>query len=289
MAMRLLTALAALICAFSVWAMPAPADTAGCPLRPVLSAYTLEYGTARAADTYLTPLHYKGTHWALGYERMQAPRFDPRRWVTQLDARLQLDRTLNPARNAAMLGADINLAYTASWRLPRTLVPGLTLAFGGGPSITAGALALMRNGNNPVSARGAVTLDARATAAYSCMPLRVPVTLRWQVSTPLTGVFFSPDYGQLYYEIWLGERAGLVRGAWWGNYFGLDNYVTADIRLSGTALRVGYRGTLVSTSTRGIVTRSLNHAVVLGVAVEWLSLSPRTKLDKSIISPLYPR
>lgn len=287
--MRALVVLAALMCALCAAAMPAPADSAVRPLRPVLSAFTVEYGSARAADTYLTPLHYKGAHWALGYERMQAPRFDPQRCITQLDGRLQLDRTLNPARNSAMLGADIKLAYTVSWRMPRALTPGLTLAFGGGPSLTAGALALMRNGNNPVSARGAVTLDARATADYSFRPLQVPVTVRWQVSTPLTGVFFSPDYGQLYYEIWLGERAGLVRGAWWGNYFGLDNYVSADIRLGGTALRVGYRGTLLSTSTRGIVTRSFNHAVVLGVAVEWLSLSPRTKMNTPTIWPLYAR
>ena len=49
--------------------------------RPVVSAYTLEAGTAHIAQTYLSPLRYSGPMLALSYERMQAMRFDPERWV----------------------------------------------------------------------------------------------------------------------------------------------------------------------------------------------------------------
>ncbi len=56
--------------------------------RPVVSAYTLEAGTAHIAQTYLSPLRYSGPMLALSYERMQAMRFDPERWVMRLSGRL---------------------------------------------------------------------------------------------------------------------------------------------------------------------------------------------------------
>ena len=54
--------------------------------RPVLSSYTVEAGSAHLVETYLSPLKYSGWGTALGYERMQAMRFDPENWVMNLGA-----------------------------------------------------------------------------------------------------------------------------------------------------------------------------------------------------------
>ncbi len=113
------------------------------------------------------------------------------------------------------------------------------------------------------------------------------MVFRYEVSLPVTGAFFAPDYGQLYYEIWLGERSGLCRAAWWGNYFDMDNLLTADLRLGGTTLRLGYRNHIISTKASDIVSRRITHAFVIGIATEWLSLSPRYRQDVPIVSPLY--
>lgn len=56
------------------------------PLRPVMSAYMIEGGGARLVNTYLTPLKYSGWSAAFNYERMQAMKFSPDRWVMQLRA-----------------------------------------------------------------------------------------------------------------------------------------------------------------------------------------------------------
>ena len=61
-------------------------------LRPVTSSYTYEIGGATLANTYLTPLKYKGWDMALNYERMQAMKFNPEKWVMRLTAGIDLNR-----------------------------------------------------------------------------------------------------------------------------------------------------------------------------------------------------
>jgi hypothetical protein len=262
------------------------------PLRPVLSAYTVEVGASRIADTYLTPVRYSGLHTALHYERMQAMKFNPRNWVMQLDFQINGDRDKNFAKNATMWYLDVN----ARWGMMRrwtgvAALPRLTLGIGPSTDINLGALYLSRNGNNPVAAKAAWTVNVSGYAAYDVRIGRLPVTLRYQATLPAVGAFFAPDYGELYYEIWLGNRSNLAHAAWWGNYFKLDNYLTADLHFGGTSLRIGYHNNILSTKVSGIVSERITHSVSIGVTTEWLSLSLSRKKkvsDKAeIISPLY--
>ncbi len=245
-------------------------------LRPVFAAYTVEAGSAHLADTYLTPLKYSGWHAGLDYNRYQAMKFSPDKWAMQLHANLSVDRTDNPSGNATMWSAMLSLEWgmMRRWR-PVAALPSLTLALGGSTGVQAGCLYNDRNGNNPASAKGAWTLNVTGYAAYDVNIGRLPVTFMYQPTLPVTGVFFAPDYGELYYEIYLGNRKGLVHGAWWGNYFRLDNLLTADLHLGSTSLRVGYKCNLFSSKVNHTVTHIYNHALVIGVSGEWLSYDPR--------------
>ncbi len=277
--LRAMFALAILACGASMHAQ----DTTLRPLRPVYSAYMLQGGTGHLSDTYLTPLHYDGWHAGFEYERTQAMRFKPDRWIMQLVIGLDGDVTQNPARNGKMY----NLAISGSWRMMhRWRLPyGITAGLGPGVSLNAGALYSPRNGNNPASAKAAFTVDAVGYAAYSRSVWRVPVTFRYQATLPVTGVFFAPEYAQLYYQIYLGDRDHLVHGAWWGNYFSLDNLVSADLHFGATTLRIGYRGQIFSSKANNIVSNNFSHSFVLGICTEWLSLRPGRKLpDARIIS-----
>lgn len=259
------------------------------PLWPVTAAYTLEAGSSHLSDTYLTPLKYSGQSFALGYERMQAMAFSPERWVMQLSGRLGLDRALNPARNATMWDLGLELRWGMMHRWDISGVDGLRLYGGGATVLEAGALYLSRNGNNPVSARASWTVGLTGAAVYNFRISRLPVCLRYQPMLPVTGAFFSPDYGELYYEIYLGNHSGLAHAAWFGNYFRLDNLLTADLRLGSTNLRLGYRADVMSTKVNNIVTRRVTHSFVIGVSGEWLSLprSGRISDNAKIISALY--
>lgn len=256
-------------------------------LRPVFAAYTAEAGSSHLADTYLTPLKYSGWHVGLDYVRYQAMGFDPEGWTMRLHGNLGADRTKNPAGNATMW----NFMLTLDWGMMRKFRPagGLTLAAGGSTGIQAGCLYNERNGNNPASAKGAWTVNLTGYAAYRCNVGRLPVTLMYQATLPVTGVFFSPDYGELYYEIYLGNRSGLAHCAWWGNYFSLDNLVTADLHFGSTSLRLGYRGNIFSSKVNNIVTHIYDHSFVIGVSGEWLSFNPRRPHSSKAkaVSPIY--
>ena len=256
--------------------------------RPVLSAYTLELGSAHIAETYLSPLKYSGWSSALNYERMQAMRFSPERWVMRLRGRLHLARTHNPARNASMwdLGLDLGWGMMHRWRFGE----GWTVMAGGSTNIDGGVIYNPRNGNNPAAAKISWTVNASGALVYNGRMVRLPFCARYQAELPLTGIFFSPEYGELYYEIYLGNHRGLVRGAWPGNFFRLDNLATIDLRFGRTILRLGYRCDIFSGKASHIVTRRITHTAVVGVASEWLSLSakPSGSLSEAkIISALY--
>lgn len=257
-------------------------------VRPVLSSYTIDIGSAHIADTYLSPLRHSG--WALGinYERMQAMRFDPERWVMQLQGRAAIERTLNiPARNSLMWDIDFRIGWGMMRRF--RVAEGWSLYAGGSTDLNAGAIYKPRNSNNPVAAKASWTVNALGAVAFNTRILRVPVCFRYQAELPLTGIFFSPDYGELYYEIYLGNHSGLVHAAWPGNFIRLNNLLTADLRFGGTTLRVGYANTVFSTKISDIVTRRISHRFVVGIATEWLSLSATKHLPEKarIISALY--
>lgn len=277
-----------LIKALVLAAVCAVGAAAQSPLRPVLSAYTVEAGTAHTAETYLSPLRYSGTAFALGYERMQAMRFDPERWVMRLDGRLAMARTLsNPTRNASMWNLDLR----AAWGMMRRFrFDRWSVYAGGGTGIDAGVFYAPRNSNNPAAAKASWTINAIAGASFNTNLWKVPVCFRYLAELPLTGIFFSPQYGELYYEIYLGNHKGLVRGAWPGNFFRLGNLLTADLRFGRTIVRVGYRCGISSVKASDIVTRRIEHTAVVGFASEWISLPSRRDAalsEAKIISALY--
>lgn len=256
------------------------------PLRPVTAAYTFEIGSSKITDTYLTPLRYTG--WTVGfqYERMQAMKFNPDKWVMRLTAGIELDKTENPARNASMwyLGVDFSWGMTHRWKLPQNIA----VAVGGSTSVDLGCLYSSRNGNNPASAKAAWTVNLTGYATWNVKLWNLPITLRYQPTIPVTGVFFSPDYGELYYEIYLGNEEGLAHVAWWGNYFVMENLLTADLHLSDTCLRIGYRNNVLSTEVNNITSQMVTHNFVLGLSGEWLNISSRKGIrDARIISALY--
>lgn len=246
-------------------------------IRPVQSAYTVGIGGANMADTYLSPIKYAGWSLGLTYERMQAMKFAPEKWVMRLTADIHLNRTLNQVGNATMWYAGAMF----DWGMMRrhNVTPDIILGYGGSASLTAGCLYSMRNGNNPASAKAALTVNLTGFAAWNTKIGRVPLTLTYQPVLPVTGVFFSPDYGELYYEIFLGNHKGLAHAAWWGNYFSLRNRLTADFHFGATSLRIGYAADILSTKVNNITSRIITNEAIIGISGEWISLDPSKKIS----------
>ena len=256
-------------------------------IRPVTSAYTIEAGSAKITDTYLSPLKYTGETFAFGYERFQAMKFNPEKWIMQLRIYAGLDYTESPAQNVNMWGFGLS----ASWDMMRryTVTDGLKLAAGGITSLNLGALYSTRNGNNPTSAKASWNVGLTGMATYSLKIKSLPITLRYQPTLPLAGTFFATEYDQLYYEIYRGDTKGIMHFSHPFNYFQFDNVLTADIRFGSTALRIGYHGIITSTKAHHIVCNMSTHSLFIGISGEWISLHSSKKItdDTKIISAYY--
>lgn len=257
------------LCVLSVAAVLSNAQNAPDSVAPppfpevtnVTNVYSLLYGSAHRADTYLTPLHYDGTASGVAYEHAYAMKTKPLVWT--LDVSLEADRTMNPVRNATMLGIEFRSSWTLerSWRVADRFDFGV----GGAAAMCVGALYLNRNGNNPVAANASFTIDAAASARYRLMLGRIPVIASYRASLPVFGVMFTPEYGQLYYEIYIGERKGLFGPAYWGRYFALDQLLSLDLKLGPKWLRLGYLPQIVSTRVNHITARRIDHLFVVGI------------------------
>lgn len=276
--------LAAVAFLFPFWGMVHAAE----PLRPVAAYYTFEAGSSSMTDTYLSPLTFRGWHFGIGYERRQAMKFDPERWVMHLGGRLAADRGLSSARSRVMWGGHIDLSWGMErrWQLP---VDGVAISLGGQLGADFGVLYIDRGGNNPASAKGAVTLDLTAGISWRTKLGCFPVALSYRPSLPLAGVFFAPDYDELYYEIYLGNHGGLAHFATTFNRFAMTNYVTADLTFGNTIVRVGYRSTILSSDVNHVTTNWHTNQFVIGVGGEWLNLGNARCLsdDARVISATY--
>lgn len=231
--------------------------------RSVRSVYAIEWGSASIVDTYLSPLRYSGSRIALSgfWEKNLSRR--PDRWSMAFDASIAGDRTLNPAGNTRMFAADARFDWGMSLR--HSFPCRLTLAAGTSAGINAGIVYLPRNGNNPASVKADMRISLTASASWRCRLGKLPVVVRDAVRLPSLSVFFSPQFGETYYEIYLGNRHGLAHCGWWGNHFDIDNLLSADLGLGRTALRLGYRFEARTSMVCHINTRIFSHSLVIGV------------------------
>lgn len=252
------------------------------PLRPVASAWTAEVGTSHLADTYLSPVKYSGLHFGLAYGRMQAMK---RTTLAQgWNVSLGFDRALNPAGNAAMLCLDLEGGWRLMrrWRLPY----GFSAGIGGYVGVRAGVLYLSRNGNNPAQALASATVGPEGYAQWSGRLGRLPLSVRWQASVPLAGAFFCPDYGELYYEIALGNRRNLAHFAWPANYRRLKSLLSVDLHLGKSTLRLGYGLEAMSTHANHITSRRITHSAVIGVVCDFITINSQ-KHDRQTVTAYY--
>ena len=240
--------------------------------RVLQTTYSVEFGGEHAFNTYLSPLVQTGWTLSLAGE-WSRPMGHSKSWRQEVEARARLGIMTNPAGNAYMDDVQADL----SWRAIRSFTPvsGLTLGIGVGALLEGGALYMPRNSNNPVAARAYMGTTLEGRAAYSFRLWGKCFRLLESVSLPTIGIFFSPHFGQSYYEIYLGERDGLVRCGWWGNRFAVNNHIAVEIPVCSTRLRLGYRFEAANCIASGIDTRITTHAFTLGITTDWLNVTRR--------------
>lgn len=253
-------------------------------VRPVSSAWMAEVGTSHLANTYLSSERYAGQRYGLNYSRLQAMKGKLDRCIQGWDVGIAFDHAKNRTGNAKLLSATISGAWRMLYR--RHLPLGFQAGIGGYGSAELGAQYLGRNSNNPAQALAAVSVGPEVFAQWAGKIGRQPLAVRWQVSSPLIGAFFCQDYGELYYEIQLGNRRDLIHCAWPGSRRAVKSLLSADLNFGRCTLRIGYRFDALSQRANNITIRTISHCAIIGVVCDLVTINPRNRNEK-LLPALY--
>lgn len=231
--------------------------------RPVTSVYALEIGYARAFSTYLSPLGYEGTDYALEGTWTK----DFQRWsdrcMMRFEGGIDVQNLLNPSKNGRMLNLTGRFGWGLLWQT--RFARNFHATAGPMLDIYGGAMYLPRNGNNPVTALGSAGFDIAGSLSWEGKWGRLPVRIADEIRIPSISAFFCPGYGESYYEIYLGNHKDLVHAGWWGNAFGIDNLLSLRLKLGRTGLQVGYRFDVRRFKANNLDTQLMRHVFHIGV------------------------
>ncbi len=257
------------------------AQEAGLPL-PVNKATLVGVGHINLYDTYLSPLEYTG--WAVRVlnERTKQLSWFDKRFTSQQTIELEFASTESSAKNVNQYW----LLFAYSWGGHYKLYNDEKFRFSAGAiwNTSAGVLYNERNSNNPASARAYSNINLSAIGFYRYRDF----TFRWQLDTPVSGILFSPHYGQSYYEISLGNSVGVANFASLHNQRALRNYMTVDFPVDRLTLRIGYLGSFYQTKIHSLQTHTYSNSFVIGIVSESLNLSGnKLKRNKHIKSSYY--
>ncbi|MCH5229536.1 MAG: DUF3316 domain-containing protein [Muribaculaceae bacterium] len=254
--------------------------------RPVTGYYNLGIGRTSVKATYLSPLTYTGPEISLTGSWSKAMPFNPENAVMEFDANASFCNLLNPAQTARMVGLYAGFSWDMAWR--KRLPFDFQITAGGGADIKGGAYYLLRNSNNPVQALANISLTVVGSASKHFILGKLPVLITDRVKIPSLGVFFCPQYGETYYEIYLGNHKGLAHTGWWGNNFCIDNLLSVTLDFGRTALSLGYRFEAYTQWANNLNTKIFTNSFVIGVVPGGIGLKkPIRKTQEQVIYSLY--
>lgn len=249
---------------------------------PVNQSTLIGIGKAYLEDSYLSPIKYEGIAISLLHDRIKASRKYGSNILIQNQFRIQTAITKNPTLSSSEYWGNLN--YNLNIFYPLIDSGKLRLYGGGGTEALFGGIYNVRNTNNPGSLKTYINLNLSSMVLYKLRNL----SLRWQLSTPFAGMFFSPEYGHSYYEIFtLGNDKGTVHFGSFHNQLALRSYFTVDIPFKNLTIRTGYLWDYYATDVNELITRTNAHQFMLGLAFESLYVGGKRAQDKSIIKSVY--
>ena len=243
--------------------------------RPVAGCYGFQIGENRVLSTYLSPLRFHGTYFGVYGQWGKALPSNSERVIMNFRTSANFGNLYNPANTALMTGVDINASWGISWR--KRFSNNLQFTAGGIGELEGGAFYLTRNSNNPVCALAALRVLGDLSLSYHFNIGRLPVLISDNCTLPLFGLFFSPQYGETYYEIYLGNRSNLLHPGWWGSDFRISNHLAFTLDFGKTAMELGYRFTFHNQYAENLTLRTLSHQFTIGIIPNGIGLKNRKK------------
>ncbi|MBR5653439.1 MAG: DUF3316 domain-containing protein [Prevotella sp.] len=242
------------------WTVPLCAQSSAS--REVENVQMLGIGHISTLDTYLSPEEYTGAE--LRFISQSARLNTGKRFTTYLTHHGSIAMTEDRSGDGSQMSGlyTLNLSRRHDWHLAddRWL-----LQAGWMGDLNLGFLYDSRNSNNPAQARFSLQLGPSLAAHYHTHLGKAKLNFRYEVSVPLVGIMFSPNYGQSYYEIFsLGHYDHNAVVTTIVSAPSLRQMLTVDFRLWRTTWRVGYLGDYQQAEVNNLKQHFYTHSLLIG-------------------------
>lgn len=249
-------------------------------------------GTNNVLDSYLSPYNYNGLDIRIMHENMRRTKQMEGHLFHQSLLDINGSFLSNKSKSAKeyTIGARFSYAWLYNFRqksnpsnpsnpsnLPTSPfggwgasppLSGWSAFIGLQPSIYIGGIYNTRNGNNPAQAKVDLMLNATARATYGLRLKDKVLPISYQLTVPLLGIAYSPNYGQSYYEEFLlNHYDHNVCFAHIANMPSMRHLLTLDIPIRKNFLRIGWSGEFNQAKLNGIKYHSYANNFLIGYCV----------------------
>lgn len=205
-----------------------------------LQQKSLVIGSSDILDTYLSPNLYYGTTIGLGkwtYRKMRKETA----YLSYLDNYFRTDiSTLDDTYNNGMM-ISWTLDYRNSFNHMFYSDECFSLLAGPAMIMKFGAVYNLQNSNNPVQIKALISLSVNINGIYRFKINGFPLALNYKLYIPFAGLTFSPEYGQLYYEIVeFNQYSKTIHFASIQNSPTFFQILSLDVPIRNNQLRISY-------------------------------------------------
>lgn len=260
----------------SALCIPVSAQEAPSPDAPPPTVITrsqmIGIGWTNVLDTYLSDEHFKGLGFSfLATVERQRP---GRRWSTIVEHEANFSSVKDRTDSRQELEGSYNFFWGKlySWQL---LDGHLTLQGGGVLNAMAGFIYNTSNSNNPAQGRLHLNLMPTGVATTHFKLWGCSMKARYELSLPLVGIMFSPNYGQSYYEIFNRGNydhnivpTTFVAAPEWRHMLTLDAAVARNV-----VLHVGYLGNMQQHKVNNLRQHVYTHRFLIGLTKRFSIIS----------------
>lgn len=241
------------------------------PATHTRQSYQLGFGPTQLLDTYLSQEKFRGTGFTfLSTTERYGSYVDHDNWHTHIQHQLSLSSADDRSGSRDELQGDYSFfvgrvrhwqAFT--WHNYHNAV---YVEAGAMLNGNLGFIYNTSNSNNPAQARLALNLMPVAAARAHVNLFKRRLEMRYELSLPLVGVVFSPNYGQSYYEIFsLGNYDHNVVPTTFVSAPNFRQQLTVDYRLwRNASLRIGYLGDYQQLRVNNLKSHVLHHRFMVG-------------------------
>lgn len=232
----------------------------------MMRSNSLGIGSANVLDSYLSPYNYKGLEARFIHEYMRPTKLMDGKVAYQ--SLWDLNASMLKNRPGNVNEYTLGLRYSSAWMYNLTSSPSVVNILAGlQPSAYIGGIYNSRNGNNPAQLKADVMINATASVHYNLHLFKKTFPLRYQLTFPLLGIAYSPNYGQSYYEnFMLNNYDHNVCFAHTANMPSMRHLLTLDIPIRNKYLRVGWYGAFNQAKLNGLKYHSYSNDFLVGLS-----------------------